>query len=99
MAIQSKDTPRIRTAIAALKTQALASGEMQNPITVDKSPDGNALRVDIPLAGSGTDNTMRVFAEAFRSSASISGDDAAKPFTVRRRMPSVALTWWRIPSE
>jgi uncharacterized membrane protein YdfJ with MMPL/SSD domain len=54
VAIESKDTPQIRAAIADLKKQAIASGEMQNPITLDKSPDGTAFRLDIPLAGTGT---------------------------------------------
>jgi uncharacterized membrane protein YdfJ with MMPL/SSD domain len=54
VAIQSKDTPQIRAAIADLKTKALASGEAQNPIDFDKSADGTAFRVEIPLAGNGT---------------------------------------------
>jgi RND superfamily putative drug exporter len=55
VAIKSEDGPRIRTAIADLKSKALVSGEMQNPIRVEKSPDGSAFRVDIPLAGEGAD--------------------------------------------
>ena len=47
--------PAIRAAIADLKAKALASGEMQNPIQVETSPDGSAFQVDIPLAGDGTD--------------------------------------------
>ncbi len=55
VAIASKDTPQIRSAIARLKRDALASGEMQNPITLEQSPDGSAFRLDIPLAGTGAD--------------------------------------------
>jgi putative drug exporter of the RND superfamily len=56
VAIRSEDGARIGTAIADLKTRALASGEMQNPIQVEKSPDGSAFQVDIPLAGEGADD-------------------------------------------
>jgi putative drug exporter of the RND superfamily len=55
VAIKSEDGTRIRSAIADLKTKALVSGEMQNPIQVEKSADGSAFRVDIPLAGGGGD--------------------------------------------
>ena len=54
VAIRSSDDTQIRSAIADLKKQALASGQMQNPITIDRSPDGSVFRVDIPLAGDGT---------------------------------------------
>ena len=55
VAIKGGDETRVRAAIANLKTKALASGEMQNPVQIEKSPDGSAFRVDIPLAGNGTD--------------------------------------------
>jgi uncharacterized membrane protein YdfJ with MMPL/SSD domain len=56
VAIKGEDGPRIRAAIADLKIRALASGEMQNPIQVEKSPDGSAFQVDIPLAGEAADD-------------------------------------------
>ena len=55
VAIRAADTPETQAAIADLKARALASGEMQEPINVDRSPDGRVFRVDIPLAGKGTD--------------------------------------------
>jgi RND superfamily putative drug exporter len=55
VAIKAPDTPATQAAIEALKVKALASGEMQEPINVDRSPDGRVFRVDIPLAGRGTD--------------------------------------------
>ena len=55
VAIKGEDSAQLRAAIADLKAKALASGEMQNPIQVEKSPDGSAFEVDIPLAGNGTD--------------------------------------------
>jgi RND superfamily putative drug exporter len=55
VAIKAPDTPATRAAIDELKTLAVASGEMQEPINLDQSPDGRVFRVDIPLAGKGTD--------------------------------------------
>ena len=55
VAIKGTDSARIRTAIDDLKAKALASGEMQNPIQVETSPDGSTFQVSVPLAGSGTD--------------------------------------------
>jgi uncharacterized membrane protein YdfJ with MMPL/SSD domain len=56
VAIKGGDTTRVREAIADLKARALASGEMQNPIQVETSPDGSTFRVDVPLAGAGADD-------------------------------------------
>ena len=55
VAIKGEDSPELRSAIAELKAKALASGEMQNPIRTDRSPDGSAYEIDISLAGDGTD--------------------------------------------
>ena len=55
VAIRSDDPAQVESAIADLRTMALASGEMRNPIEVERSPDGSTYRVDIPLAGAGTD--------------------------------------------
>ncbi len=55
VAIKAQDSPQLRAAVARLKREALASGEMQNPIQVDRSADGSVTTVDIPLAGNGTD--------------------------------------------
>ncbi|MBV9416171.1 MAG: MMPL family transporter, partial [Solirubrobacterales bacterium] len=43
--------------IAALKRDALATGRMYEPISVDISASHRAARVSIPLAGTGTDRT------------------------------------------
>jgi uncharacterized membrane protein YdfJ with MMPL/SSD domain len=55
VAIKGGNTTQIHTAIDELKTKALASGEMQNPIQLTTSDDGTAFQVEIPLAGDGTD--------------------------------------------
>jgi uncharacterized membrane protein YdfJ with MMPL/SSD domain len=56
VAITGGDTARVRAAIVDLKADALASGEMQDPIQVETSPDGSTFQVEVPLAGSGTDD-------------------------------------------
>jgi len=45
----------VATAIRSLERAAVASGQMQQPITVDISASRQAARVNIPLAGTGTD--------------------------------------------
>ena len=57
VAITSDDPEAIDAAIADLRTTALASGEMQNPIDVERSTtDGSIYRVEVPLAGDGADS-------------------------------------------
>ena len=48
-------TPAVQDAIAELKRQALASGEMKGPIEVEASRDSTVTRIFILLAGNGTD--------------------------------------------
>ena len=59
VAIKAADTktPAVRDAIAELKRKALASGELNPPIEVETSRDGTVTKVEIPLAGSGIDDT------------------------------------------
>ncbi len=49
--------PELQAAVAELRKQALVSGIGLDPIDVEAAPGGKALRVDIPLAGKGTDST------------------------------------------
>jgi uncharacterized membrane protein YdfJ with MMPL/SSD domain len=46
----------VRIAIAKLQREALATGQMNNPIDVEVSDDKTVATVDIPLAGNGTDD-------------------------------------------
>jgi len=57
VAIQADDVtaPAVRTAIADLRRDALATGEMKQPVQVDVSPDRRVARVLLPLAGDGSD--------------------------------------------
>jgi RND superfamily putative drug exporter len=58
VAIKAEDVTAapVQLAIAKLKREALASGQMNNPIDVEVNPDRTVATVDIPLAGSGTDD-------------------------------------------
>ncbi len=57
LAIQADDvtTPAVRDAIAKLRSDALATGQIKQPVQVDISPDKRVARVALPLAGDGAD--------------------------------------------
>ena len=56
--IKAKDVraTAVQSAIADLKSKALASGQMKGPIEVEASRDSTVVTVDVPLAGNGTDD-------------------------------------------
>ena len=58
VAIKADDVtaPQVQAAVAELKRKALATGEMNAPINVETNRDGTVARVEIPLAGNGTDD-------------------------------------------
>src|SRR5262249_41772716 len=49
------DSPATIAAIRSLRKQALASGQMKNPIEIEVNPNHAVARVAIPLVGKGTD--------------------------------------------
>ena len=49
------DLPAMRAAIQRLERQALASGQMHQPITVDVNADATVANITVPIAGTGTD--------------------------------------------
>ena len=49
-------TPQVTSAIEALREQAVASGEMFEPITVETSEDRQVALVTLPMVGNGTDD-------------------------------------------
>ncbi len=55
VAVRSDDPEAAEAQIAELERRALATGEMLEPITVDRSDDGTTWQVSVPLAGEGTD--------------------------------------------
>jgi uncharacterized membrane protein YdfJ with MMPL/SSD domain len=61
VAIQADDvrTEPVRNAIAELKQQALATGQMKAPVEIEVSRDNTVARVFIPLAGTGTDSASQ----------------------------------------
>jgi RND superfamily putative drug exporter len=56
VAIRADDVtaPAVAKAIADLRSKALASGQMKQPVQVDVSPDKRVARVLLPLAGDGS---------------------------------------------
>ena len=48
-------SPEFREAVGQLEWRALVTGEMYEPITVDVNKAGTVARIDIPIAGAGTD--------------------------------------------
>jgi RND superfamily putative drug exporter len=57
VAVQADDVtaPAVRTAIAKLRSDALATGQIKQPVQVDVSPDKRVARVALPLDGDGSD--------------------------------------------
>ena len=68
VAIEARDVtaPQVREALADLRTQALATGLMSDPIDVQVSPNRQVAIVSVPLAGSGTDDTSFRALDALR---------------------------------
>jgi RND superfamily putative drug exporter len=61
--------PQVVAAIEALERRAVATGLMQQPISVEVSRSRRAARVLIPLAGEGTDRTSNRALDTLRHSA------------------------------
>ena len=49
------NAPTVRNAIAALERRALASGQIEKPITVDTNRSGTVANITMPIRGTGTD--------------------------------------------
>ncbi len=62
------DAPRVRAEIATLEREALASGQMHEPFTIDTSPDRTLARIGIPLVGDGTNTASQNALRTLRSS-------------------------------
>ena len=85
VAVEAEDVtaPAVREAIADLRREALASGLMSDPITVQESPNGRVALVSVPLAGKGTDEVSYRALAALRDEVvpstvgSVRGVDAA----------------------
>jgi uncharacterized membrane protein YdfJ with MMPL/SSD domain len=85
VAIEAGDVapPAVRTGIARLRAEAVASGLMSDPITVQPSPNGRVTLVSVPLAGNGTDEASSRALDTLRDEVipttvgSIAGVEAA----------------------
>jgi uncharacterized membrane protein YdfJ with MMPL/SSD domain len=60
------ESPQLQAAVADLRKRALATGLMHEPVTVHVNHARTAARIDIPIAGSGTDSTSNAAVEALR---------------------------------
>ncbi len=72
------DSPATIAAIAQLRAQALASGQMHGPIEVDVNSTHTAARVAIPLDGNGTDSVSNAALKTLRD-GDPAGDDRHAP--------------------
>ncbi|HSB39234.1 MAG TPA: MMPL family transporter [Gaiellaceae bacterium] len=67
VAIQADtDLPETQRALAALKTEALASGQAKSPIDVEISRSHDVARVTIPLVGEGVDDESNAALKTLR---------------------------------
>jgi uncharacterized membrane protein YdfJ with MMPL/SSD domain len=68
--LSAKDihSPSAQAAIAALRRDALATGEMHEPITVDVNRAGTLARINVPLVGDGVDKTSQNALHTLRTS-------------------------------
>jgi uncharacterized membrane protein YdfJ with MMPL/SSD domain len=58
--------PAVRDALAELRTRALATGQMSEPIDVQVSPNKRVALVTVPLAGNGNDDASTAALKALR---------------------------------
>jgi putative drug exporter of the RND superfamily len=68
LAAKNVDSPAAQAAITALKRDALASGQMHEPITVNINRDHTLARIQVPVAGDGVDKTSQHALHTLRSS-------------------------------
>jgi uncharacterized membrane protein YdfJ with MMPL/SSD domain len=68
VAVKADDVkaPAVREAVADLKRQALASGDINPPIEIETNRDGTVTKVEIPLKGDGTDDASNQALETLR---------------------------------
>ena len=83
------DQGQIQAAAQQLRQIARESDQFNEPVTVDTSPDGKVAVIEVPLAGSGSDDTSLDAVE-----------DAARRRRARGAAPaSTAASWWACPAS
>jgi uncharacterized membrane protein YdfJ with MMPL/SSD domain len=60
------NAPELQAAIGELRTRALDTGLMREPVTVDVNPAGTVASISIPVDGNGTDDTSYAALDALR---------------------------------
>jgi RND superfamily putative drug exporter len=60
------DAPAGQAALAELRRRALASGVVNDPISIERSKDGRVAAIDLPIHGDGADATSRRALDAIR---------------------------------
>jgi RND superfamily putative drug exporter len=68
VAVRAHDVnaPQVRRAIAALRSRALASGQMSKPIAVHVNPSHTVAAIEVPLRGTGDDATSQAALRTLR---------------------------------
>ena len=68
VAVKADDvnSPEVQAAIAELKTKALATGQIHNPINVEINHDATVAKVEVPLVGNGTDDASNAALASLR---------------------------------
>ena len=68
VAVEADDVtaPEVQAAIRDLRTEALATGRMADPIDVQVSPNRRVATISVPLAGKGTDEASYAALDALR---------------------------------
>ncbi len=86
------NAPAVKESIDELKAQALATGKMHEPITVDVNEDGTVANIAIPIDGNGSDDASNAALAALRGEivpatvGSLAGvESAVTGQTARRR--------------
>jgi uncharacterized membrane protein YdfJ with MMPL/SSD domain/pimeloyl-ACP methyl ester carboxylesterase len=60
------NAPAVRGAISELERRALASGQIDKPITIEKNRDGTVANITMPIRGTGTDAASLASLDALR---------------------------------
>ncbi len=62
----SVDTPEMSSAIAELRKRAIADGGFRQPVSVDVNADRTVAEIDLPIAGTGTDEPSNAALDSLR---------------------------------
>ena len=75
--------PALVSAMKDMRTEAVATGQMNDPVTFTSNPDGTVGIISIPMVGNGTDETSIAALETLREDvipATVGGVDGAEVY-------------------